>query len=81
MGMRQLLRRFSHDTSGATAIEYGLIACMIFVVIVGSLVALGDGSTGLYARVGNAIGPALDKALGTGDVGGESAEGGSEGED
>lgn len=76
MQMRQLLLRFSRDTSGATAIEYGLIACMIFVVIVGSLVALGDSSTGLYARVGNTIGPALDKALGGGEGEGDSPEGG-----
>ena len=78
MGMRQLLLRFKRDQSGATAIEYGLIASLIFVVVVGSIALVGDSNEGLYARVANTIGPALDKALGGGD-GGSGGE--SEGED
>lgn len=66
--MRQLLQRFSKDQSGATAIEYGLIGSLIFVVIVGSIALLGGSNSGLYTRIGNALIPALDKALGTGDA-------------
>ena len=40
--MRNLLNRFAKDESGATAIEYGLIAALIAVVIIGALIAIGD---------------------------------------
>jgi len=35
--MPQLLRRFARDETGATAIEYGMIAALIAVVIIASL--------------------------------------------
>ena len=37
-----ILAQFAKDESGATAIEYGLIAALISVVIVGALVAVGQ---------------------------------------
>jgi pilus assembly protein Flp/PilA len=37
----KLVIRFLKDESGATAIEYGLIAALIAVVLVGALGALG----------------------------------------
>ena len=39
--MRALLRRFAHDASGATAIEYGLIAAGISVAIIAVINGLG----------------------------------------
>ncbi len=39
--MPQLFRRFLSDTSGATAIEYGLIAGLISVVIITALTTIG----------------------------------------
>lgn len=39
--MRNLLNRFAKDESGATAIEYGLIAALIAVVLIGALTAVG----------------------------------------
>jgi pilus assembly protein Flp/PilA len=39
--MNNLLTRFVRDESGATAIEYGLIAALIAVVIIGTLQAVG----------------------------------------
>ncbi|WP_292050566.1 MULTISPECIES: Flp family type IVb pilin [unclassified Brevundimonas] len=39
--MRNLLNRFAKDESGATAIEYGLIAALIAVVIIAALAAVG----------------------------------------
>ena len=35
------MTRFSNDESGATAIEYGLIAALIAVVLIGALTAMG----------------------------------------
>lgn len=39
--MTKLLASFIKDESGATAIEYGLIAALIAVVIIGAVSALG----------------------------------------
>jgi pilus assembly protein Flp/PilA len=39
--MKNLLSRFVRDDSGATAIEYGLIAALIAVVIIGTLTTIG----------------------------------------
>lgn len=39
--MKNLIARFIKDDSGATAIEYGLIAALISVVMVSVLVTLG----------------------------------------
>ncbi len=39
--MKSFLARFAHDESGATAIEYGLIAALIGVAIVGGATLVG----------------------------------------
>jgi pilus assembly protein Flp/PilA len=39
--MRNFLRKFRKDESGATAIEYALIAALIAVGIIGGATALG----------------------------------------
>ena len=39
--MTQFMKRFAQDESGATAIEYGLIAALIAVVIIGGATAVG----------------------------------------
>ncbi len=41
MTMRALLRKFLPDRSAATAIEYGLIAALIAVVIITGLTSVG----------------------------------------
>jgi pilus assembly protein Flp/PilA len=42
VNMRGLLVKFLHDDSGATAIEYGLIASCIAVAIIAILQSLGS---------------------------------------
>jgi pilus assembly protein Flp/PilA len=39
--MSKFVTRFLKDESGATAIEYGLIAALIAVVIIGATTAIG----------------------------------------
>ena len=39
--MKNLLTRFLDDEAGVTAIEYGLIAALISVVIIGAAAAVG----------------------------------------
>ena len=40
--MRRFIARFAVDQSGATAIEYGLIISLIFLVIVSAVTAFGN---------------------------------------
>jgi len=40
--MTKIFARFLKDESGATAIEYGLIAALISVALIGGASALGD---------------------------------------
>ena len=40
--MQNLFSKFSNDESGATAIEYGLIAALIAVALIAGATAVGD---------------------------------------
>ena len=51
----QTLNRFLKDESGATAIEYGLIAALVSVVIIAALAMLGDNLTPRSRRIGTAL--------------------------
>ncbi len=53
--MKNLFSRFANDESGATAIEYGLIAALIAVVIIGSVRLLGTELTTTFGTVSTAI--------------------------
>lgn len=53
--MNNLFSRFVRDESGATAIEYGLIAALIAVVIIGALQALGPKLKATFASITAAI--------------------------
>jgi pilus assembly protein Flp/PilA len=46
---------FIENLDGATAIEYGLIACGIALAIVASLVLLGSDLNIVFASAGNAM--------------------------
>ena len=49
--MINIAKKFLKDESGATAIEYGLIAALVAVAIVGALTTLGGGLTTLFTNV------------------------------
>ena len=51
----RFLSRFRRDESGATAIEYGLILSLMFLVILGALQAFGATTDGLFQRTMNAL--------------------------
>jgi len=53
--MKTLFNRFLKDESGATAIEYGLIAAPIAVTIIAALQAVSDELTSLFGRVSAAL--------------------------
>ena len=49
-----LLRRWAADEGGATAIEYGLIAALIAVVVIGAVTTVGTNLRTSFNKVGNA---------------------------
>ena len=49
--MRFILKNFARDDSGATAIEYGLIASLIAVVIIAAVTAVGTNLTTTFNEV------------------------------
>lgn len=60
--MKTIFNRFIKDESGATAIEYGLIAALIAVVIIGALQLIGGNLTARFGSVANALGAAAPAA-------------------
>ncbi|HRK18746.1 MAG TPA: Flp family type IVb pilin [Hyphomicrobiaceae bacterium] len=58
-GFRGLARRFLRDESGATAIEYGLIATLIAVACIASFTALGGSSSQGWQGVANKASTAM----------------------
>ena len=50
------MKKFFQDESGATAIEYGLIAALIAVAIITSVRALGTNTAAKFTEVATAIG-------------------------
>ena len=71
--MLTMVKDFAHEDSGATAIEYGLIAALIALVIIGGLSALGGENGGLFNFVKNEVSGAIDGAR-AGDGGGEGTD-------
>ena len=53
--MPQFISRFLADESGATAIEYGLIAGLVAVVIAGAIGAVGTKLSGTIGEVSAAF--------------------------
>ena len=53
--MTNLVSRFLKDQSGATAIEYGLIAAGIAVVIIGAVQTLGKNISTTFNSVAAAV--------------------------
>jgi pilus assembly protein Flp/PilA len=53
--MKTLLTRFAKDESGATAIEYGLIATLIAVAIIVGATALGSSLNAMFSGLGTTV--------------------------
>jgi pilus assembly protein Flp/PilA len=50
-----MLKNFIRDDSGATAIEYGLIAGLIAVVIITAVTSIGTGLNAKFSAVSNSL--------------------------
>jgi len=55
MSMSKFVTRFIKDESGATAIEYGLIAALIAVAIITAVTALGTTLSNKFSVISNNI--------------------------
>ena len=53
--MTRFINRFVRDESGVTAMEYGMIAALIAVVILGVLGTLGQDLNDTFTKVKDAI--------------------------
>ncbi len=51
--MKNIVARFVKDQSGATAIEYGLIASLIAVAIITAVTTVGGKLSNTFNNVGN----------------------------
>ncbi|MET1114726.1 MAG: Flp family type IVb pilin [Comamonas sp.] len=54
--MTNLIQRFWNDEEGATAIEYGLIAGLIAVAIMGTVTTLGTTLSGVFSEIAAKLG-------------------------
>lgn len=51
IAIRTKLRLLCADRRGATAIEYGLIAALIVIAMMGGLQAMGGGVGGMWGKI------------------------------
>jgi len=56
--MKNLIVRFANDESGATAIEYGLLAALIAVVLITAVTTLGRNISTSFSNIANSVGAA-----------------------
>ena len=56
--MTKFISKFVSDESGATAIEYGLIAALIAVAIITALGLLGDNISAAFNKIATEVGGA-----------------------
>ena len=68
--MRSMFNRLMKDESGATMIEYGLIAALISVAAITALQLMGGSLQTMF----NTVSTALSTAVGGGEGGGEGGE-------
>jgi pilus assembly protein Flp/PilA len=57
--MLKSFKLFCADESGATAIEYGLIAALVSVAAIGALTTMGDTLNTLFTTVSNSMNSAV----------------------
>jgi len=61
--MLKLLRRLRRDESGATAIEYGLIAALISVALIAGATTLGESLNEAFSGLSTKLDTATSKTL------------------
>jgi pilus assembly protein Flp/PilA len=67
--MKKFTERFLRDNKGVTAIEYGLIAGLIVLVIASSVTTLGTDIKTVFTNLGAQLGLAQGPAVANGNGG------------
>ena len=62
--MLRTLNRMVRDESGATAIEYGLIAALIAVVMIAGVALVGTELGEIFTNIGEELGDVEEAAIG-----------------
>lgn len=62
--MQKLVNRFIEDESGATAIEYGLIAALISVALITGATTLGKNISAKFTAAATSVGNAKENTGG-----------------
>jgi pilus assembly protein Flp/PilA len=58
--IRRCLRPLGMNERGATAVEYGLIAALIVIAMLGGLSQLGGGVNGKWGKLANKVSEAMN---------------------
>ncbi len=58
--MLKRFKQFCGDESGATAIEYGLIAALVSVAAIGALTTMGESLQTMFSTVSNSMSAAVN---------------------
>ena len=53
--MIQFIKKFWQEEEGVTAIEYGLIAALIAVVIIGAVTTIGENLTDIFQLIADKL--------------------------
>ena len=53
--MKNMIEKFIREEEGATAVEYGLMAALIAVVIIGAVTTLGTNLSSKYSNAANQV--------------------------
>lgn len=61
-GLVAQLSDFTDDETGATAIEYGLIAALLAVACIAAITLFGNSLVGLFGAIQDRAGGAMDNA-------------------
>ena len=62
--MMNTMKSFLQDDSGATAIEYGLIAALVSVAAIAALTSMGNSLRDVFGLVSNELSDAATSATG-----------------
>lgn len=64
--MLTMIKQLTRDESGATALEYGLIAALVSVAAIAALTQLGGALTTIFSTVSTQLNNAASSASGAG---------------
>ena len=60
----KLIKNFAKNESGATAIEYGLIAALVSVVIITAVTTMGGNLTNTFNSIASSLGATSSSSVG-----------------